>query len=184
VRVVAARSGTFYGQAMIAGNIYTVAGNGNPGFSGDGAPATQAELNSPSGIAVDATGNVMVADLGNDRVRVVAVRSSRFYGRSMKAGDIYTGAGNGHRGFSGDGGPADKARLGLPAGVAVDLRGDLLVADAGTNRVRMVADPVPARETACSPGLPAAPAELTVLACMTCCVQNAREFARQRRPVR
>ena len=72
VRVVAARTGTFYGQAMTAGHIYTVAGDGKFGFSGDGRPATRAELNFPVGVAVDAAGNLLIADTNNNRIRRVA----------------------------------------------------------------------------------------------------------------
>jgi NHL repeat len=71
VRVVAARTGTFYGQAMTAGDIYTIAGNGTSGFSGDGGPAASAELLQPEGVAVDA-GNVLIADTGNRRIREVS----------------------------------------------------------------------------------------------------------------
>ena len=65
-------AGTFYGQPMTAGDIYTVAGDGGAGFSGDGVPATRAALNYPGGVAVDAAGNLLIADLGNDRIREVA----------------------------------------------------------------------------------------------------------------
>jgi secreted PhoX family phosphatase len=139
VRVVAATAGTFYGQAMTAGDIYTVAGNGTVGFSGDGGPATSAELGSPGQTAVDAAGNLVIADTGNDRVRVVAGSTGNFYGQAMTAGDIYTVAGNGTGGFSGDGGPALSAELNHPEGVAVDAAGDLLVADLGNSRIREVA---------------------------------------------
>jgi len=71
VRVVAERAGTFYGQAMTAGDIYTVAGNGMPGFAGDGGPALQAELSSPEGVAVDRAGDLVIGDSGNGRVRLV-----------------------------------------------------------------------------------------------------------------
>jgi len=138
-RVVAARAGTFYGQAMTAGDIYTVAGNGKPGFSGDGGPATSAELNFPTGVAVDAAGNLVVADESNDRVRVVAARTGTFYGQAMTAGDIYTAAGNGKTGFSGDRGPATRAELDLPRGVAAGAAGNLVVADTVNSRVRVVA---------------------------------------------
>ena len=80
VRVVAASSGTFYGQAMTAGDIYTVAGDGTGGFSGDGGPATSAELNGPAGMAADAAGNLLIADTSNRRVRVVAARPARSTG--------------------------------------------------------------------------------------------------------
>ena len=139
VRVVAGGTGTFYGQAMTAGDIYTVAGNGTFGFSGDGGPATTAELGSPGQTAVDGMGNLVIADSGNNRVRVVAASTGTFYGQAMTAGDIYTAAGNGTGGFSGDGGPALSAELSRPLGVAVDAAGDLLVVDVGNNRIREVA---------------------------------------------
>ncbi len=139
VRVVAARTGRFYRRAMKAGDIYTVAGDGTSGFSGDGGPAARAELADPRGVAVDGAGNVVIADTGNRRVRVVAARTGRFYGRAMKAGDIYAVAGDGTAGFSGDGGPAAKAELADPVGVAVDSGGNLVIADKFNNRVRVVA---------------------------------------------
>ena len=139
IRVVAARTGTFYGQAMTARDIYTVAGDGRQGFSGDGGPATNAELNFPEGVAVDAAGNLLIAAVGNHRIRMVAARTGTFYGQPMTAGDIYTVAGDGTKAFCGDGGPATSAELSLPEGVAVDAAGNLLIADGGNNRVRVVA---------------------------------------------
>jgi hypothetical protein len=138
IRVVAASTGTFYGQAMTAGDIYTVAGNGTFGFSGDGGPATATELGSPAQTVVDGAGNLVIADSGTDRVRVVAASAGTFYGQAMTAGDIYTVAGNGTFGFSGDGGPALSAELNRPQGVAVDAAGGLLVVDMGSNRIREV----------------------------------------------
>ena len=138
VRVVAESAGTFYGQAMKAGHIYTVAGNGMAGFSGDGGPATSAKLGSPYAVTVDDEGNLVLAAF-NSRIRVVAVKTGTFYGQAMQAGDIYTVAGNGANGFSGDGGPATSARLHAPNGVAVDPDGNLLIADSVNNRVRVVA---------------------------------------------
>ena len=108
------------------------------GFSGDGGPATSAELSLPEGVAVDAAGNLLIADSDNNRVRVVAASTGTFYGQPMTAGDIYTVAGNGTSGFSGDGGPATSAGL-SPQGVAVDAAGNLLIADTGNSRVRVVA---------------------------------------------
>jgi trimeric autotransporter adhesin len=139
IRVSVAGTGTFYGQAMTAGDIYTIAGNGTGGFSGDGGPAAAAELSHPQAVAVDGAGNVLVADSGNNRIRVVAARTGTFYGRAMTAGDIYTIAGNGTGGFSGDGGPATAAALSQSFGVAVDGAGNVLVADSGNNRIRVVA---------------------------------------------
>src|SRR5207248_2445068 len=77
-----------------AGVITTVAGNGTAGFAGDGGPATSAQIGTPEGIAVDASGNLYIAEPNNARVRVVAAN-----------GTIGTFAGNGRAGFSGDGGP-------------------------------------------------------------------------------
>ena len=140
VRVVAASTGTFYGRAMTKGHIYTVAGTGTQGFSGDRGPATQAELNFPNGVAVDAAGNLLIADSGNYRIRVVAASTGTFYGRAMTGGDIYTVAGNGTLGFAGDGGKATLAELNFPNGVAVDAAGNLVIADTENNRVRVVAE--------------------------------------------
>jgi len=70
IRVVAARTGTFYGQAMTTGDIYTVAG-GKDGFGGDGGPAAGAELSGPAAVAADGTGGLLIADTGNSRIREV-----------------------------------------------------------------------------------------------------------------
>jgi len=139
VRVVAASTGMFYGQAMTAGDIYTIAGNGQAGSSGDGGPATSAELYLPTATAVDGAGNVLIADSGNARIRIVAASTGTFYGQAMTAGDIYTVAGNGQHGYSGDGGPATGAALNGPQGVVVDAHGNLVIADSANNRVRVVA---------------------------------------------
>src|SRR6266702_2205413 len=88
VRLVAATSGIFYGQAMTAGDIYTVAGSGRFEFSGDGGPATAAGLRDPQGVTVDPSGNLVIADSFDSRVRVVAATSGTFYGAAMTAGDI------------------------------------------------------------------------------------------------
>src|SRR5215472_9743478 len=146
IRVVAAHTGRFYGQAMTVGDIYTVAGGGTHGL-GDGGPATRAELGLPGAVAADGAGNLVISAFPapgislflSNRVRVVAARTGTFYGLAMTAGDIYTVAGDGHQGFSGDGGPATHARLSTPAGVALDGAGNLVLADAGNNRVRVVA---------------------------------------------
>jgi sugar lactone lactonase YvrE len=111
------------------GIITTVAGNGVLGFEGDGGPATSARVNGPRGIAVDAAGNLFIADTNNSRVRKVAAG----------IGIITTVAGTGALGFSGDGGPATSALLNLPSGVAVDAAGNLLIADSSNSRLRMVA---------------------------------------------
>jgi trimeric autotransporter adhesin len=139
IRVLAAHTGTFYGQAMTAGDIYTVAGNGHSGYAGDGGPATSAELTVAGGVAVDAAGNLIIADSGSSVIRVVAASTGTFYGQAMTAGDIYTVAGDGTYGYSGDGGPATAAEFASPADVAVDAAGNLVIPDSGNNRVRVVA---------------------------------------------
>ena len=139
IRVVAAASGTFYGQAMTAGHIYTVAGTGAAGYSGDGGPATAATLRTPTSVTADAAGNLLIADSANNRIRAVAATSGSFYGQAMTAGDIYTVAGNGTYGFAGDGDPAASAELRDPMGVSFDGSGNLLISDTNNERVRLVA---------------------------------------------
>ncbi len=106
--------------------IGTVAGNGSTGYSGDGGPAANAQLNGPQGVAVDAAGNLYIADTENNAIREVT-----------PAGLIATVAGNGLAGYSGDGGQATSAQVGNPVGVAVDAAGDIFTVDA-SNRVRQV----------------------------------------------
>jgi len=107
------------------GQVTVLAGTGTPGFGGDGGPAAAAQINGPSGLAVDAQGNVYVADTGNNRIRVIGTD-----------GVIRTVAGNGAADFDGDGGPALSAALNTPMGLAVDASGNLFVADFRNNRIR------------------------------------------------
>jgi len=141
--VVAVSSGMFYGQAMTAGDIYTVAGNGNFGFSGDGGPAVDAAFYAIEGVAVDGSGNLLIADEQSSRVRVVAASTGDFYGQAMTAGDVYTVAGQGTPPFnvqaSGDGGAAARSELYDPEGLAVDSDGTVLAADAGNSRIQAIA---------------------------------------------
>jgi len=112
----------------VTGLISTFAGIGTAGFSGDGAAATSAQLNSPFGVAVDGVGNVFIADTSNHRVRRV----------DAGTGLISTLAGTGTSGFSGDGTAATGAQLNSPYGVAVDGVGNVFIADSSNNRVRRV----------------------------------------------
>jgi hypothetical protein len=129
VRMVPAKTGTYFGQAMTAGDIYTVAGDGTDGFSGDGGPATAAELSDPQGLAADGAGNLVISDTGNGRVRVIAAKTGIYYGQAMKPGDIYTVAGNGQQGLSGTGGPAAQAGIATPLDTSVDSAGNLVISD-------------------------------------------------------
>ncbi len=148
------------------GAISVFAGNGAPGFSGDGGPATAAQLSSPSGLAVDSNNNLYIGDYQNSRVRVVtpdgnintyAVVTGGAYGLALdSSGNLYvtTGrdqivrisparavslfAGTGQPGFSGDGGPALSAQFFTLAGLKVDATGNVFVADSGNERIRRI----------------------------------------------
>ncbi len=114
-------------RVSTSGAISTVAGNGTPGFGGDGGAATSAQLHTPASVAVDAAGNLFIADFNNNRIRRVSA-----------GGTITTVAGNGGSGYSGDGGSATNAQLMTPQGVAVDGAGNLYIADTGNSAVRLV----------------------------------------------
>ena len=110
----------------INGAISTVAGNGTSGWSGDSGPAALAQLDTPSAVAVDALGNLYIADTNSNRIRWV----------SADGQIISTIAGTGSAAFSGDNGPAVTANLSFPAGIAVDASGYVYVSDSGNNRIR------------------------------------------------
>jgi sugar lactone lactonase YvrE len=110
-----------------SGILSTIAGSGTSGFSGDGGSATLAKLSSPSGVAVDGSGNIYIADYSNYRVRKVT-----------PAGIITTCAGNGGSGDLGDGGLATTAEMNYVYGIAVDGSGNLYIADADHNVIRKV----------------------------------------------
>lgn len=109
------------------GTISTVAGNGSNGLTGDGGPALSATLDTPQAVALDAAGNLYIADTYNHAIRKVDTD-----------GNISTIAGTGSPGFSGDGGPATKAQLYNPQGVAVGPDGLIYVADTFNARIRVI----------------------------------------------
>ena len=102
-------------EVLTSGIIVTVAGNGVAGFAGDGGPAVSAQFSNVQGIAVDSSGNLFVADSGNNRVRKVSV-----------SGIVTTVAGNGNSAYTGDGGPALSAQLSA-TNIAIDNHGDLFI---------------------------------------------------------
>ncbi|MEU5667420.1 RICIN domain-containing protein [Streptomyces longwoodensis] len=110
------------------GTVSTVAGTGAAGFSGDGGPATSAKLSGPTGLAMDSSGDLFVADYGNHRVRKVSAD-----------GTISTVAGTGAAGFSGDGGLPASTQLNNPIALTVDCVDTLYIADFANNRVRKIA---------------------------------------------
>jgi RHS repeat-associated protein len=130
-------------SSTTADDIYTIAGSasGTSGSSGDGSVASSALLNIPDDVAMDPTGNLYVADTGNHRVQEIAAGNGSQWGVAMSLGDVYTIAGNGTSGYSGDGGVAASAELGFPTSVVLDAAGDLYLADAADNVVRKILDP-------------------------------------------
>jgi sugar lactone lactonase YvrE len=113
-------------EVSTSGVITTIAGTGIEGYSGDNAIATAAQLDTPSGVAVDASGNIYIADSHNHRIRKIS------------GGTITTFAGTGAPGFSGDTGSAAAAQLSLPSGVAVEASGNVYIADTNNQRIRKV----------------------------------------------
>jgi DNA-binding beta-propeller fold protein YncE len=116
-------------RIRIDGTINTIAGTGAAGFSGDGAPGLGAHLNDPRSIALDAEGNIYIADTGNHRVRKMSVAD----------GTIRTIAGTGAPGARGDSGQGASAQLRSPAGVAIDAAGAIYISDTGNSLIRKIA---------------------------------------------
>lgn len=113
-------------EVSLTGVIVTMAGSGQEGFAGDGGLATSAQLDSPSGVAIDADGNLYIADTNNNRIREVS------------RGVIRTIAGKGTSGFGGDNGAATSAELDRPTALTVDAEGQLDIADTGNQRIRRI----------------------------------------------
>jgi len=129
-------SGNVYVSDITTAEVYKVtpggamsvyAGTGTAGFSGDGGAATSAQLNSPRSMAFDASGNLYIADSGNNRIRKIT-----------PGGTISTYAGTGTASFSGDGGAATSATLNSPVGMSIDTSGNLYVADTSNHRIRKI----------------------------------------------
>ena len=143
ILVVAENTGTFYGQGMVAGDLYSIAGDGSLGAN-DGAETT-ATFNYPNDVAIDGNGNIVVADIFNNEIRVVAAATGEFYGQAMQAQNVYTIAGSVSQTVDkGDGAAAVDSGIGQPGAVTVDAAGDVFVGEgigimnSDGNRVREI----------------------------------------------
>ncbi len=136
-QAVTDQQGNTYVSDNLVSLVYIITPNGNLNvfagqlevyqFGGDNVPATSSSFVDPEGLALDKNGNLYISDPGDNRIRMVST-----------SGIITTFAGNGTAGFSGDGGPANQAMLYYPQGIAFDSDGNLIIADRGNNRLRMV----------------------------------------------
>jgi sugar lactone lactonase YvrE len=125
---IADAGGNVVREVSASGSITVVAGTGVQGFRGDGGPASAAEFDSPAGLAVDAAGDLFIADAHNQRIREVVAAT----------GVVATIAGTGTAGFAGDGGAATSARLARPTALAFDASGNLYVVDTDNHRIRRI----------------------------------------------
>jgi trimeric autotransporter adhesin len=110
------------------GNLSLIAGTGEKGFSGDGGDARLARFANPIALKADSNGDLYVVDQHNFRIRKI----------TMKDGVVRTVAGDGNKGFAGDGGPPERAQFNAAHGIAFDRQGNLFIADESNNRVRMI----------------------------------------------
>ncbi len=136
IRMIPATTASHFGVSMTAGDIYTIAGGG--GLSADGETPLNTLFTFVTDIAVDSSGNVFIDDYGTSKIRMIAAATGTFYGVDMVAGNVYTIAGNGTGGYTGDNGPAFQAELNTPYSIALDTNGNLYIADTSNNVIRKV----------------------------------------------
>jgi uncharacterized protein YjiK len=138
VRMLVKVTGTYFGIAMTANNIYTIAGTGTSGAGTDGAPLTSA-LNNPFDVTLDSLGNLYIAEFSNHKIKMLVNVTGTYFGVTMSTvGYIYTIAGTGTAGTGANGSPLTSA-LSSPAGVILDSVGNVYITDYGNNRLRMIA---------------------------------------------
>jgi len=128
------------GVTIQPGSIATVAGNGACCFYGDGGLALGAALNYAHSVALDPAGNMYLADMYNNRIRVVnaGTKAITIAGVTIQPSNIATVVGNGIEGFGGDGGPSTAAEINYPTAAVTDQSGNIYIADTGSNRIRLV----------------------------------------------
>lgn len=145
VRMLCKTSGSYFGMPMTAGQLYTIAGSDSAAapMQGEGETGTATALRRPQGLALDALGNLYIADTDHHRIRLLCKTAGSYFGVQALPGRIYTIAGTGGAGISGNangnGGPAQSALFQRPVGLAFDAAGHLYIADSGNNQVRTVA---------------------------------------------
>jgi DNA-binding beta-propeller fold protein YncE len=139
VEELPASNASTFGVPVTAGKLVTIAGTGRPGSSSNGEPAGQVTLDDPTGLAVDASGDLLIADTANCRVLLVAASTGTRFGMPVLRDHSYTLAGNGICGSAGDGGPATVAEVWDPGALAVDPNGNVLIADQGNRSIRELA---------------------------------------------
>jgi hypothetical protein len=138
IRFIPTNGGTYFGQAMTANYIYTIAGNGTGGYVGDNVAATSTQINNPNGVSVDSGGNVYVADTNNHRIRFIPTSGGTYFGQTMTANYIYTIAGNGTGGYVADNVSGTSTQINSPNGVSVESNGNVIIADSSNHRIRFV----------------------------------------------
>ncbi len=137
IRMVAAVSGTFFGQAMTAGNIYTIIGDGNAVSSGDGAAANLAQTSAPAQIHIDSQDNLYFSEqTAGSRVRMVPKTSGTYFNIAMTAGNVYTVLGTGVQGNGADGAAGPSTQVGITSGISRDNNGNLYVSDYVFHKLR------------------------------------------------
>jgi streptogramin lyase len=131
-------SGTYFGKSMIAKYIYTIAGTGIDGASGDNGEATSSTLSIPHGIFVDSAGNIYIADTNNHKIRFIPSATGIYFGRSMISNFIYMIVGTGSEGPGSEGALGTNSALRSPKGVFLDSGGNLYIADSDNHRIKFI----------------------------------------------